>query len=139
MQQERKVYSARVILSVEAMTAAVQVWDREKKMLTVAQTIGTNQIPLPSQVSPHKPTRFPCQVRSVQTNQPDSPSKSGQYTQMIQIPLPKLAKLMHRKVSAHKSTRFPCQVSLVHTNQLDSPAKPGQSAKNNKIPLPKPV
>ncbi len=42
--------SARMILSVEAMTAACQIWDREKKMLTVAQTIGTNQIPLPSQV-----------------------------------------------------------------------------------------
>ena len=39
-----------MILSVEAMTAAVQVWDKEKKMLTVAQTIGTNQIPLPAQV-----------------------------------------------------------------------------------------
>ena len=50
LQNERKLYSARVILSVEAMTAAVQVWDRDKKMLTVAQTIGTNQIPLPTQV-----------------------------------------------------------------------------------------
>ena len=48
------MYSARVILSVEAMTAAVQVWDREKKMLTVAQTIGTNQIPLPAQVGHFK-------------------------------------------------------------------------------------
>ena len=40
-----------MIISVEAMTSACQVWDREKKMLTVAQTIGTNQIPLPTQVS----------------------------------------------------------------------------------------
>ena len=65
VQNERKLYSARVILSVEAMTAAVQVWDRDKKMLTVAQTIGTNQIPLPTQVRTLTQIPLPTQVRTL--------------------------------------------------------------------------
>ena len=64
LQNERKLYSARVFLSVEAMTAAVQVWDRDKKMLTVAQTIGTNQIPLPTEVRTLTQIPLPTQART---------------------------------------------------------------------------
>ena len=87
LQNERKLYSARVILSVEAMTAAVQVWDRDKKMLTVAQTIGTNQIPLPTQVHTIAQIPLPTEVRTL--TQIQLPTKVRTLTQ---IPLPTQAR-----------------------------------------------
>ena len=90
LQNERKLYSARVILSVEAMTAAVQVWDRDKKMLTVAQTIGTNQIPLPTQVRTlihitlntqvRTLTQIPLPQRYLCITSSDSPTHTGVHT-----------------------------------------------------------
>ena len=83
LQNERKLYSARVILSVEAMTAAVQVWNRDKKMLTVAQTIGTNQIPLPTQV--RTLTQIPLSTQVPTLTQITLPT---QVRTLTQIPLP---------------------------------------------------